>query len=744
MFDFFITCPKGLEQQLADEASELGLQSIKQTVGAITASVEEFSSIYAYCLQSRFANRVIWLISEVLSQNLNNHTDLVYKWVYNCLWPRYFSVDKTIAVDFRGKSKVINNSQYGAMLVKDAIVDHFQEREQERPSVNTKAPDVTVFVSLGKKFSRIGLDVSGGSLHKRGYRLQAAKAPLRENLAAALVHKARSFAPEGYLIDPFCGSGTLLIEAVLRDLNIASAIHKPNFGFEQLNNFSVSDFNHLLDEFSEQAKLKLDEAKLKVEQTGQFLAYGYDLDEKSLSAARQNASRAGLEGLISFEQRAFSEFAKPIDQTSLILSNPPFGERLSDRDSLLELYAQIGHAFKEVAQGDKVAILCSDPFLLKNIGLQKSKAIKVHNGTLEAQWVLYHLYKKTHQSSDENQASGLTDNALDTDKDQAQLTMVENRLRKNLKNLKRWVKKNNIHCYRVYDADMPEFAFAVDDYEGRIHVTEYAAPKSVDEFSAFKRQKIFIKALENVFEVDASELAIKERRQQKGKSQYQRVSEQDNSFWVREGNAEFKVNLTDYLDTGLFLDHRPIRLRLAEMAQGKRLLNLFCYTASATVHAALGTGRTGNGKTGNGKTGGAFVSDSVDMSSTYIQWSEDNFKRNKLDLSKHRLHRENVLDWVDKNKLSYDVIFLDPPSFSNSKRMDGTWDVQRDHQALIEKLMRQLEKDGVLIFSNNLRKFKLSQHLMERFQVEDISKQSIDEDFKRHQDIHQCWLIRHK
>ncbi len=728
---FLITCPKGLEELLSQEAIQLGL-STKLTVGGIFAELPdgEFYSIYKFCLYSRFANRVIWLISEF--QCLDN--EMLFQNVYSTPWLQHFSVDNTISVDFRGTNQFINNTNYGAMLVKDAVVDHFVHRSDERPNVNTKDPDIRIFFQLGRKTATLGIDISGGSLHKRGYRLQAAKAPLKENLAAALCARARQFAPEGQWLDPFCGSGTLLIEGVLADLGIASQFERQYFGFENLKKHNVELFDTLMNEAIQHKEAVIDKAVKDLAESGQSaLAYGFDVDAGVLKAARGNIERAGLSDLIKVETRSLENFERPDMDQALLVMNPPYGERLDDRDQLMSLYANVGHVLKQQCQGDRAAILSSDDFLLKNLGLQKAKRYKLFNGKLPVEWLLFNLYKKEKPAVlpaqvSENYAAAAAEATFD-EKELQLVEMVANRLRKNCKKLRKWSNKNNISCYRVYDADMPEYAFAIDNYDDRIQVTEYAAPKQIDEFAAFKRRRQFLKAVEQVFDLTESELFIKQRKQQKGNSQYERVSDDGHNFWVKEGDAEFQVNLTDYLDTGLFLDHRPIRLEIAKIAKGKRFLNLFSYTSTASVHAALG---------------GAVASDSVDMSQTYINWSESNFTLNRLDKTKHRLHRANVLEWVDNNKLSYDLIFLDPPSFSNSKRMENTWDVQRDHEALIEKLMTQLEPDGHLIFSNNLRKFKISTKLKEQFKVDNISQRTIDLDFERKQHIHQCWSISHK
>jgi 23S rRNA (guanine2445-N2)-methyltransferase / 23S rRNA (guanine2069-N7)-methyltransferase len=322
--------------------------------------------------------------------------------------------------------------------------------------------------------------------------------------------------------------------------------------------------------------------------------------------------------------------------------------------------------------------------------------------------------------------------------------MFKNRLLKNLRSVGKWANKNKIDCYRLYDADMPEFSMAIDLYRDQndhawLHVQEYAAPKSVDKDSSIERLREGLAVLAEFafehFQADAANILLKRREMQKGTKQYERQSSSGDMLTVNENKARFYVNLKDYLDTGLFLDHRPIRKWVFENAKGKRFLNLFCYTASVTVHAALG---------------GAESSVSVDMSKTYLAWAKDNFELNSLNLSKHKFVQGDCIEWLKTESKSsasglkaakFDMIFLDPPSFSNSKRMEGVLDIQRDHAELIDVAMSLLEKGGQLIFSNNLRKFKLDDELANRYKVKNITKSSIDKDFERNQAIHQCWII---
>lgn len=707
---FFISCPKGVEALLADEFAAFGFEQIKQTVGGIFAEAPFFLS-YRACLHSRFANRIIWVLlqEDVLSK------EQFYKTVNALPWSSYFSVEKTFSVDSKGVNRYIKNSQFAALLVKDAIVDYFNEQQETRPSIDTKNPDVRIYAHVKRQRLLLGIDISGGSLHRRGYRSLGAKAPLKENLAAALVKRIPKAASATTFVDPMCGSGTLLIEAIYAKLNLPSQIHREQFGFEALQRFDAAQWQKLKDDAHTQMKTAIDAAKAQGIQ-----AVGYDTDTSVIKAAKENIHRAGLSGIVSCKQQALKDFkTEPDTENAILLCNPPYGERLQDRDRLFALYQLLGQHLKQHCQGWQAAILSSDDFLLKALSLQKSKSYRFYNGALDVQWLIVDIFK---QKNDHQEA-------VVDDKFLQAVEMVSNRLRKNKKAIERWANKNNIECYRLYDADMPEYAFALDCYQGRYQITEYAAPKSVDKFAAYTRKQHFEKAVQTVFEQKPTALYFKKRQRQKGNEQYQRLNESKHFFSVQEGMIKAYVNLRDYLDTGLFLDHRPVRLMLAEKARGKRFLNLFSYTSVASLHAIAG---------------GATHSVSVDMSGTYTQWTKKNFALNKVDVYKHQIVQADVLKWLEKADDSFDVIFLDPPSFSNSKRMEQTFDVQRDQKPLIDTVMKLLAKDGQLIFSNNHRGFKLSSEITDHYDVVDITKKTIDEDFKRNPKIHQCWQLTHK
>ena len=311
----------------------------------------------------------------------------------------------------------------------------------------------------------------------------------------------------------------------------------------------------------------------------------------------------------------------------------------------------------------------------------------------------------------------------------AGVEMFANRLRKNLRHLGKWARRESVTCYRVYDADLPEYALAIDLYEGWAHVQEYAAPPTVDLGRAEDRLKEAMAAIPEVLAIPPGQVALKVRRRQKGLAQYERQGVTGELRVVHEGGLRFWVNLTDYLDTGVFLDHRPIRAMIRGLAHGGRFLNLFAYTGTATVYAAAGA---------------AASTTTVDMSSVYLDWARRNMALNGFaEGPTHRFVRADCLAWLaTPHPERYHLIFLDPPTFSNSKRMGArTFDVQRDHAALIRAAAGLLARGGVLLFSNNFRHFKMNRAALAGLMIEDVTAATIPQDFQRNPRIHTCWKI---
>lgn len=744
---YFATCPKGLESLLMDELGALGATERRETVAGVYFD-GDLSVAYRVCLWSRLANRVLLPLT---SFDVGSQDDL-YEGAKAIAWEEHLGPQTTFLVDFVGSSGAIRNTQFGALKIKDAVVDRLRDYIGARPSVSKSNPDLRINARLSKNKVVVSLDLSGESLHRRGYRLKQGSAPLKENLAAGILLRAGwpALAQEGApLLDPMCGSGTLLIEAAYLAADVAPGLGRANFGFERWLNHRNDVWLELRGEAIERRRAGLAGERPEIR--------GYDADLKVIRAAEGNIIRAELDDWLRVSRKELSGFKKPTHtalDSGLVVTNPPYGERLGEIESLKLLYAHLGERLRTEFVGWRAAVFTGNPELGKQMGLRAEKKYKLFNGPLPAELLLFSVSEAAfvkagaHRDVTPDELRENRDDALKEAQPVAAAKelspgaqMLANRLRKNLKQLSRWVRKENIQCYRLYDADMPEYAAAVDLYWGLAsgqtgapqlysHVQEYAAPKSVDEQRAEQRFAELQATLPEVLGIPPERIAYKQRRRNKGTSQYEKLAERPRGelISVQEGQARLQINLWQYLDTGLFLDHRPVRTMIAQWARGKSFLNLFCYTASASVHAALG---------------GARFTLSVDMSGPYLNWARRNLALNGLSESRNRLEQADCIQWLENNTQQFDLVFLDPPSFSNSKKMPGVLDIQRDHVSLIHKSMRAVAEGGTLIFSTNLRTFKLDQAALQDYQLENISAQTLDPDFKRNAKIHQCWLIRH-
>jgi len=705
--NFFATAPRGVEPMLADELRALGALEIAETRAGVSF-VGTLETAYRVCLWSRLASRVLMPLAEFPAAD----PDALYDAVKAMPWEEHMNAAGTLAVDAGVRRSQITHSRFAALRVKDAVVDRFRDFFNQRPSVDLERPDIRINLHIDRDNATLSLDLSGDSLHRRGYRAEGVLAPLKENLAAAILLRAgwpEVAARGGALVDPMCGSGTLVIEAALMAADCAPGLTRPYWGFEGWLQHRADLWDALLKEAGERREAGLQRLPVMV---------GYDHARQAIRAALENVDKAGLRQHLHFERCDLDDLqAVPgTDQCrGLLVTNPPYGERLGEVNELRSLYQLLGQKLREYFDGWQASVFTGNPDLAKHIGIRAHKLYKLYNGALECRLLNFDIAGERFFGADAPQAP-FSEGA----------EMFANRLRKNMKQLKRWLKKEDVTCYRLYDADMPEYAVAVDIYEDRVHVQEYQAPASVDRGQAERRLREVMRVLPEVLEVAPEAISLKVRRKQKGSSQYQKFDRTGERFEVREGNCWFLVNLTDYLDTGLFLDHRPTRFMLQAMAGGKSFLNLFAYTGTATVHAAKG---------------GAATSVTVDMSRTYLEWAQANLRLNQLDGPQHRFVAADVLQYLEREKEHYDLIFLDPPTFSTSKSMETTLDIQRDHVHLIRLAANLLTPDGVLIFSNNFRKFRMDFASLPELEIEDITAATIPQDFARNPKIHNCWRI---
>jgi 23S rRNA (guanine2445-N2)-methyltransferase / 23S rRNA (guanine2069-N7)-methyltransferase len=723
---FVATVPRGLADLLARELDSVGAQHTRERGSGVlfTGTLE---TGYRACLWSRTASRVLLQLTEFEAAS----ADEFYAGVRAFDWNAHIDPARTIACEFTGAHPTITNSHFGALRLKDAVCDRLRDDTGTRPDVELTRPAVRLHAHANGTHVALSIDLAGEGLHRRGYRTEAGEAPLRENLAAGVLLRARW--PEAAeraaeFLDPMCGSGTLVIEAAMIAARRAPGLRREYFGFLGWKGHDPGLWQRL----KTQAE---DNAASEIAST----IRGSDIDQRALTIAAANAERAGVTALVRFERHAVANVRPLGDQPGLICTNPPYGERLGDEVRSRMLFAELGRGLRQHFVGWDAAILAAAPEAARELRLRSYRVHELWNGAIAVRLLRIDLG-----------APGAEDVELRRQQQQAEAAasagahMFANRLEKNLKRLARLAQRAQVSCYRLYDADMPEYSFAIDRYEEvatgnvHLHVQEYAAPASIDVEAARRRRREALSSLPGVLQIPPERIHLRLRRRQSGPEQYQRQSAAAPSsavqptLAVEEGGLRFLVNLDDYLDTGLFLDHRLTRSRLRERARGARFLNLFCYTASATVYAA---------------SGGARSTVSVDLSNSYLDWAAGNFSLNGLDPAQHRLERADCREWLREavqrppDASAFDLIFLDPPTFSNSKRMQGVLDVQRDHPELIGLCMRLLAPGGVLLFSTNAQRFRPDPQLEQRWQVKDISGQTLPFDFERNRRIHRCFEI---
>jgi 23S rRNA (guanine2445-N2)-methyltransferase / 23S rRNA (guanine2069-N7)-methyltransferase len=706
------SAPAGAASVLAEELAQLGATDIRER----THDVRFQGTLevgYRACLWSRTATRVYLSLGQIPAGSSQE----IYEAVKRMDWQRHFTPQATLACDSSGGNESIRHTVYGSQLLKDAVCDSLRDATGARPDIRPKRPDVLLHMHVEGASAWVSLDMSGESLHLRGYRTEGGRAPLKENVAAALLLRAgwSALAERGAsLLDPMCGSGTLLIEGAMIAADAAPALNREYFGF-----LGWRGHDAVLWE-----RLKAEAQGRRAANTPTRRILGSDIDAQAVRISLNNAANAGVAEWIHVERRAVSELTRPSD-TGLLAVNPPYGERIGAESGLPQLYSELGTVLRERFSGWQAAILTGNPPLAKNLGIYAKRTHRLWNGALECVLLRFDL----------NEAS-VPRPAAEVRADWSQrpgAQMFANRLRKNLQRLETWASRESIECFRVYDADMPEYAFAIDLYGSDVrhaYVQEYAPPKTVNEDSARQRRREVLSVLPEVLNLPLAQVHSRVRKPQRGTAQYDKEDATGQRYVVRENGLKFWVNFRDYLDTGLFLDHRLVRGMLRDWSKGADFLNLFCYTGSATVFAAAG---------------GAQSTTSVDLSNTYLDWARDNMVLNGFTPENNALFRADCLAWLEEQESSgprFDLIFVDPPTFSNSKKMDGVLDIQRDHVGMIRRSLKLLRPGGRLVFSTNYTRFKFDSAAFSDLQVEDLTAATIPKDFERHARIHRCFVLR--
>ncbi|HEV7607780.1 MAG TPA: bifunctional 23S rRNA (guanine(2069)-N(7))-methyltransferase RlmK/23S rRNA (guanine(2445)-N(2))-methyltransferase RlmL [Steroidobacteraceae bacterium] len=719
---FVASSPRGFGDLLAAELRGFGAADVRERALGVEFS-GSLDVAYRACLESRVGSRVFLVVAQFTAP-----TDASFYEAARAIdWRQHVDPARTLACDFSGKHPEITHTRFGALRLKDAICDQLRETTGSRPDIETDRPAVRVHAHANGPNVTISIDLSGEGLHRRGYRAQAGEAPLRENLAAGIL--VRAGWPEKCktaveFLDPMCGSGTLVIEAAMIAANVAPGARRHYFGF-------LGWVGH---ERLTWERVKGD--SLAREKKPALRLRGVDADHGVLAAARENAARAGLAELVTFENGRLAD-ARPAGESAdasrgFLATNPPYGVRLEDRDTARELMKQLGEVLRAKFSGWDAVVLAGSPDAGLELGIRAERVHTIWNGAIECRLLRLHVSAENEKQMLHTGASARIDETLAQSPGSQ---MFGNRIAKNIKQLKSWVKREGVSCYRLYDADMPEYSFAIDRYaesageQAWLYVQEYAAPKTIEPEAVQRRRNEALAALPAATGIPVDHIHLRQRRRTARGDQYEKLGESADFKLVEEGGLKFWVNFSDYLDTGLFLDHRITRQRLRADAARRRFLNLFAYTGSATVYAAAGQAR---------------ASTTIDMSATYLDWAKQNLTLNGFAGPNHEFIQDDCISWLRAavaERRVYDLIFLDPPTFSNSKRMEDILDVQRDHAALIDSCMALLAPGGKLVFSTNAQKFKLDGMLGERYKLTDISRATLPEDFKRNPRIHQCYEL---
>ena len=659
----FATVPRGLESLLAGELRGLGAAHVKQVRAGVAFS-GSLETAYRACLWSRVAGRVLLPVTSGKATD----GDELYTTAQGVDWSHHLDVDATLAVDFTGVNDRIRDTRFGAVRIKDAIVDQFRATSGgKRPSVDARAPDVRVNAHLAGTRVAISIDLSGQSLHRRGYRAEKVQvdAPLKENLAAGLLLYAAwpsEAAAGASLLDPLCGSGTLPIEAALMAADVAPGLLRaeaevkpggaPAFGFLHWNGHDADLWATLLTEARERRSAGI--KRLAAARPGVSIR-GSDRDQRAVKVARDFVKRAGLHGLVVIDHAQLETVTAPAER-GIVATNAPYGERLDAADTEA-VYRQLGERLREAFPRWSAVVLAGDQRQLKSVGLAPKRETELRNGPLECVLAYYEpgaaptgaaaprtARAEVRSSSRKPATEGAEapvgrsprsrdgDGRVGGDRRAAGAPAagpqtprgprralgggaeyLANRLRKNQRRLAKRLQREGITCYRLYDADLPEYNLVVDVYGEWVHVQEYAAPPEIDRDKAKRRLDEAIEVIGAVLETPPARVVLKERRRQRGAAQYERRGDQGKLLEVSEDDLAYLVDLGTYLDTGFFIDQRLTRRLVRKLAGGRRFLNLFAYTGTMTVNALAG---------------GSPTSTTVDLSATYLTWAERNLTAN--------------------------------------------------------------------------------------------------------------------
>ncbi|QDU57184.1 bifunctional 23S rRNA (guanine(2069)-N(7))-methyltransferase RlmK/23S rRNA (guanine(2445)-N(2))-methyltransferase RlmL [Aeoliella mucimassa] len=773
IYELIATTAFGLEKLVVRELEKLGYAPRVLRPGRVAFSGDE-SAICRANLWLRTAERVVIAIGSFQADDFG----LLFDGTNSLEWERWIPADGAFPVRGRSHKSQLSSVPACQKIVNKAVAERLLQAHHVAALPETGA-SYAIEVELFENTATLLLDTSGLGLHKRGYRTSVAEGQLRETLAAAMVSLS-VWNRDRPMIDPFCGTGTIAIEAALQGRNSAPGIDR-EFAAEAWPAVGADRWHTAREEARDLWGPPLEQRIVAT-----------DLNPKSLELARHHAERAGVVGDIHFQQRDFYELTSS-RQYGCLICNPPYGIRIGDERESIELHKKIPIVLRRLPTWSHYLLTARQDFE-RLIGQTATRRRKLYNGRIECTFYQFlgprpprrdaegkviktPSVAPTDEHSPEQQAPAeqtpdeqrgdqsshkqtaaqqppqkqLSDTPKPARtkreqpapvfgglKEEAQRQAIEfaNRLSKRARHLRRWPTRRGITCFRLYERDVPDVPLIVDRYEDALVIAEYVRPHERTAAEHADWLDLMVTTAAKTLEVDPKRVFTKFRQTQSGASQYDKFGSDHQIMIAHEGGLEFELNLSDYLDTGLFLDHRQTRSMVRDEAAGKRFLNLFAYTGSFTVYAAAG---------------GAVSTTTVDLSPSYIEWAERNLKRNGFGGPQHQFLVADSREWVHAlpSEPMFDLAVVDPPTFSNTKRTGADrqeiddWDVQHHYAELLEALAERMSPEGVVYFSNNFRRFKFDENELPSYQTREISKQTVPEDF-RNQRIHRCWRLVRK
>lgn len=716
------SCGFGLETVLKRELLELGYES--QIIGPGQVAFKgDWESVCRTNIWLRTADRVYADIARFACSDF----DTLFETVQGLPWEQWLGTNASIVVTAHSiRSKLVSipacqRSIKKGIVARLSSIYGLTNLPEDGPAYKIHAAIVQDTISLT-------IDTTGPSLHRRGYRHRYRRESLKETLAAAMVLLSY-WDRDRPLIDPFCGTGTIPIEAAMIGCRIAPGRNRK---------FSAEEWPQIPNEMWEGVRRQADD--LQLEDIPERII-GMDTDELALRDARAEAERAGVDDSIHFQPAPFSRLSSKRKYGCLI-TNPPWFATQTNAQEIFALYRSMPDVFRKLTTWSFFILTDCENFE-ELLGREADRRRKLYNDRWQCNLFQFAGPKPAVAKPAAMEPQGESESVQApirpvrqpiqpafgqlTAKAQEQAALFLRRLEKRAKHLRRWPTRQGITCFRLYERDIPEIPLVVDQYHDHLHITEYERPHDRDPATHANWLDLMSATAAKAVDIPPKQVFFKRRSRQRGDTQHQRLGEQNYEIQVQEGGLKFWVNLSDYVDTGLFLDHRITRTMFREASAGKRVVNLFAYTGAFSVYAAAG---------------GASSTTTVDWSNSYLNWARRNMESNDFTGPAHQYVRADATEYVfnlPREEL-FDLAIVDPPTFSNSKRTERDWEVQLGYVKLLNELLARMSTGGILFFSNNFRQFKFDASSIAAQQIHEISNQTIPPDF-RNRRIHRCWRI---